>query len=184
MKAELAVKDGVIAALEGRVGLFQASATRMRAVLRVPRLAREFHSLMAGGQLEEFACLDDVYDRHYRALGESLLPDGQKERRAPESHRLSPTRNAPPQKLGALSIAERSLVARSVAGSSLLDAEEAQTQPPAVRAKPPQLRLSVNGTMTVRARGDQPPFLGSALATGKDRDHFATVDWSAAKPLP
>ena len=183
MKEELRVKDAIIAALEKRVDLFKANATRMRAVLRVPRLAREFHDLMAAGNLTEFACLADVYDRHYRALGESLDPDGQKERRVPDSPGRSPTRNAPPQTLEALSLAERSLVARSVAGSSLLDAEEPQTQSQSLRPKPPQLRLTGNGTMTMRARGAH-PFVGSALATGTHPEHFSTLDWHAAKGAP
>jgi len=83
MKTEIQIKDGVIKNLEDRVELFKANCKSMRAVLRVPRLAREFHDLMAAGNLSEFDCLTDVYERHYRAVGESLLPDGEKGRRVP-----------------------------------------------------------------------------------------------------
>ena len=83
MKTEIQVKDGVIKGLERRVELFKTNCKSMRAVLRVPRLAREFHDLMAEGRLSEFDCLTDVYERHYRALGESLVPDAEKGRRVP-----------------------------------------------------------------------------------------------------
>ena len=77
-KMELKVKDAVIMKLERRLELFNDNSRKMKAVLRVPRLTKQFHDLMAPGNLAEFDCLERVYDHHYEGLGQSLIDsDGQ-----------------------------------------------------------------------------------------------------------
>lgn len=77
-KMELKVKDAVISKLERRLELFTDNSRKMKAVLRVPRLTKQFHDLMAPGNLAEFDCLERVYDHHYEGLGQSLEDsDGQ-----------------------------------------------------------------------------------------------------------
>ena len=69
---ELKVKDAVIKKMEKRAELFNLCTKKIKAVLRVPRLAKQFHDMMAEGKCGEFDCLEAVYDHHFGALGRSL----------------------------------------------------------------------------------------------------------------
>lgn len=113
---ELKVKDATIYKMEKRAEEFDKLTKKMKAVLRVPRLAKQFHDLMAEGKRGEFDCLEKVYDHHFNAFGQSLFLDD------PQDPRSFNTITEQP-KLEALSYAERSLIDRSLGSPSALNAE-------------------------------------------------------------
>ena len=75
-KIELKIKDATIVNLENRLDLFTDNSKKMKAILRVPRLTKQFHDKLGEGKLSEFACLEKVYDHHYEAMG-TLFSDNE-----------------------------------------------------------------------------------------------------------
>jgi len=75
-KIELKIKDATIKNLENKLNLFTDNSKKMKAILRVPRLTKQFHDILAEGKLTEFACLSKVYDHHYEAVG-TLFSDNE-----------------------------------------------------------------------------------------------------------
>lgn len=71
----------------------------MRAVLRIPRLTRMYHEKIKRENMDEFECLDKIYDEHFVKMTEDWSPKQFKE----------------------LPIAERNLISRSLIASSDLN---------------------------------------------------------------
>ena len=69
---EYKLKDAIIDKLDTSVTIFKENGRRMRAVLRVPRLTKQYHDMVRGEEMAEFACLDEVYERHYGKVAEEL----------------------------------------------------------------------------------------------------------------
>jgi len=69
---EYQLKDAIIDKLDTSVTIFKENGRRMRAVLRVPRLTKQYHDMVRGEEMAEFACLDEVYERHYGKVAEEL----------------------------------------------------------------------------------------------------------------
>jgi len=88
------IKNTIIDKLEKRVKLFKDNARKMRAVLRVPRLTKQYQDMVREERIPEFDCIEKVYQRHFEGLAEDIVE-------FPENYKR-------------LSIAERSLLDRSV----------------------------------------------------------------------
>lgn len=62
---ELNVKDAIILTYKTRLELLQGNAKKMKAVLRVPRLTKQYHDMTRDHHLPEFDSIEKIYDRHY-----------------------------------------------------------------------------------------------------------------------
>lgn len=61
--------------LDGQVKMYKENARRMRAVLRVPRLCKMYHDQVRQDQMDEFQCLDKIYEAHYAVVQKELFYD-------------------------------------------------------------------------------------------------------------
>lgn len=57
-----------VAKLEHRVSLYREGGKKMRAVLRIPRLCKQYHDMINDGAKDDFECLNEVYDRHFTVI--------------------------------------------------------------------------------------------------------------------
>lgn len=46
----------------------------MRAVLRIPRLTKMYHEQVKREKMDEFECLDEIYDNHFLLQTENMSP--------------------------------------------------------------------------------------------------------------
>lgn len=72
-RLELRVKNAIIEKLDERVCLFKTNATKMKAVLRIPRLTRHYHDLVRANALPEYDCLEQVYRDHFSEFAKDLV---------------------------------------------------------------------------------------------------------------
>ena len=45
--------------------MFKHQSRRIRAVLRIPRLCREFHEMVTKEKMSEFKSLESIYKKHF-----------------------------------------------------------------------------------------------------------------------
>jgi len=78
--------------LEGKCKLYREGGKKLRAVMRIPRLTRLYHDLIRRDGLDEFASLDQVYDLHFKTVGD-FSPKRLAETPAVERHLMSRSLN-------------------------------------------------------------------------------------------
>lgn len=79
-----------------KLKVLNSNSKKMRAVLRVPRMAKQFHDMTRIENLPEFECIEDIYNKHYELTAEEIL----EKENSPDFRKLS--------------IAEKSLIQRSL----------------------------------------------------------------------
>jgi hypothetical protein len=62
---ELRVKDEIIKNLEYKLKVLESNSKKMRAVLRVPRMSKQFHDMTRIENMPEFECIEEIYNKHY-----------------------------------------------------------------------------------------------------------------------
>lgn len=69
---ELKVKDATIENLIQRCKVLSAQTKMTRAVLRLPRMSKQFHDKTRIENLPEFDCIEEIYNKHFELSAEEM----------------------------------------------------------------------------------------------------------------